>query len=193
MADNQHSTLTRKDSFAIEKVQGILREIDQEAVDARISASTATLCVDVFLNRKLPVGAQGADVVALSPDETEILTHHAHRAEDSIRRVAEALGEAGRAAKSLPRSSVIVFDPVLGAIERYRIARSVMQLTETTDEDAEALHREAMAPFSGDEPPAVLSSKGAAEALRLVLSWRDIDPVDANIVRGVIDFLEGRA
>ncbi len=114
-------------------------------------------------------------MVALSDDETELLAHHAHNAEDRIRRVADALGEAERAAKSLPRSNVLIFDPILGAIERYRIARACMQLAETTDEEAETLHREAMAPFSGDEPPVVLSSKGAAEALRLVLSWKDVD------------------
>ncbi|RIX97174.1 hypothetical protein D3218_19125 [Aureimonas flava] len=174
-------------------MKGILRELDQEAIDARISATTATLCVDVFLNRKLPVGEQGADVVALSEDETELLTHHAHRAEDSIRRVAGALGEAGRAAKSLPQPNIIIFDPIVGAIERYRIARSCMMLPDTSDEDAETLHREAMQPFSGDEPPIVLSSKGAIEALNLVMSWKDLDPVDANIVRGVVRFLEGRA
>lgn len=194
MADIINNMLTPEQLLTSDRVRGLLRDIDIEAADAFIAAATVATCVRSYTATTVPI-TSGAEAVVLSDTECEILTHHAHSAEAASRRVSNAIHTAAATAKGLPTTtaSIATFDPILGQIERYKRLRGMMEGDNVSDQEAADLHAEGISPFSQDTPPVVRSIRGAAEAIRLVLSFDDVDTVDANIMRGVLAFLDQRS
>ncbi len=84
--------------------------------------------------------------------------------------------------------------PMAALIDKYDEA--VRQRDTLTDAEADAYWEKHGVPVEREllhDTPRVHSIKGAAGALRLVLSYEEIDPEDANLIRAALTYLEGEA
>lgn len=95
-------------------------------------------------------------------------------------------------------ASVLVADPILDLIQRYRASLETFN-ENATDDDAqwEALARTTYEPYYDrlrDDPPAIATEEGAVEALRLVLDECTYkDPFDMSLITAALAYFDNRA
>lgn len=95
-------------------------------------------------------------------------------------------------------TAVVIHDPMLDLIQRYRMAITYFNANAPDDDDkSDALADATYAPLYNqiiDSPPTITTEKGAVEALRAVLSeCTGRDPFDQSLLTAALAYFDQRA
>lgn len=114
-----------------------------------------------------------------------------------LRSSAAAVAIGGMTAMTVPAAAVVnTPDPILAFIQRWDAVIADYESVRRSAEEENALWKANIAPMEdrctrGDIPNAT-TAEGAAAAIRKALSFNDMEPQDANLVRSALAFLEGK-